>query len=494
MDRLCGGTFFTLLCCVKRRGGQTAVFLGEKAKLSEPGMLEGLLRLMNSDYRIIGDSTMKTKTSYFKACRSGSTSSIPLDDSRFKHRYHNRVRAEFSAAVADMREFVHIFLREEDQEALLWLTCALLRLLQGDDTIPDSALLYPLPDGRCIGKMELLEQTEISLPILLTCVWHYITYHVPDNGVGRETILRWIGEKEIANTIGEIPEEVGASIGNLKAVVMEYVRPELTPEGVDKRVTERESDDHQDAPDTESRAQRQDQTRQIHASNTPVGSASAPFFLPMPQPFAGQHYINQGIVFNAPAQIQNLMVPGGSLNTGIDLFEMQALSKDYYHLIVLEGEDLTTNVFCVLKQRIFTEEGTSKEDKNRFISMSDAEIRQMLAYPAVIAIRNRARKRAGDDQMAILGKLTEIRIQRDNVKLQWKMYRLLPQSLLNQHMSDFGIYFCTLSNELDKEHWAIKPCPLFERLRDNRFDPFQTGYGALQYSTGFSSANQTFFL
>ena len=68
-ERLCGGTFFTLLAAVKRPNSRRPLsFMGVKGTLNEPAMLGALIAVLNPEYSQRNWELPRHVVSKFKNC------------------------------------------------------------------------------------------------------------------------------------------------------------------------------------------------------------------------------------------------------------------------------------------------------------------------------------------------------------------------------------------------------------------------------------------
>lgn len=139
--------------------------------------------------------------------------------------------------------------------------------------------------------------------------------------------------------------------------------------------------------------------------------------------------------------------------------EWASLNKRYYNLFVLENESFSVGSFSISKERSL-ERYTSKKAKEEFSSLSDKAISTIRNMPCIFVRRNTHYKEADEVFSALVGRVTEVYEQGDNIKILFVPFQTVPQQLLNQNIALLKMAQSSLRNELDEEHWAIKECDL----------------------------------
>lgn len=139
--------------------------------------------------------------------------------------------------------------------------------------------------------------------------------------------------------------------------------------------------------------------------------------------------------------------------------EWASLNKQYYNLFVLENENFSTGSFSISKERSLERYTTSKV-KEKFSSLSDEAISVIQTMPCIFVKRNVHYKETDESFPALIGRITEVHEQGDNIKILFVPFQTVPQQLLNQNVALLKMAQSSLRNELDEEHWAIKECNL----------------------------------
>lgn len=139
--------------------------------------------------------------------------------------------------------------------------------------------------------------------------------------------------------------------------------------------------------------------------------------------------------------------------------EWASLNKQYYNLFVLENENFSADSFSISNERSL-ERYTSSKVKEKFSSLSDQAISVIRTMPCIFVKRNTQYKETDESFPALIGRITEVHEQGDNIKILFVPFQTVPQQLLNQNVALLKMAQSSLRNELDEEHWAIKECNL----------------------------------
>lgn len=211
-QRLCGGTFFTLLLQARKpRKGVREHYLGEADGLSDPRALIALIRVAVPDYSTPDTSMMSTfkgNTSRYKSCQNNGGTYMPFSDKVIMQSFDSRIHYEYASALAAMSNFTQDFIdigtsTKKDE----WLVKALLDLLDKDDSIDTGQTIYARKDGSATTKAAILSSSNICLQPFLLGIWHFIFLCRTDNTVGQETYNDWCPASDrnrtYTSTLGE---------------------------------------------------------------------------------------------------------------------------------------------------------------------------------------------------------------------------------------------------------------------------------------------------
>jgi hypothetical protein len=159
--------------------------------------------------------------------------------------------------------------------------------------------------------------------------------------------------------------------------------------------------------------------------------------------------------------------------------KLSTLDLSCYNLFVLDEEAITMerlaipNQFVVPKNEVLTE-GTSREIIAAFTGLKPEAIGKIKNFPALVAAKNSDYKKAGSSQTAVLGVVTNMKIQETGVKVCFYGSAIIPQQQVNKLADELGLEQTDYINELDRSHWAIKRIDLANVLKNIGINPFYT--------------------
>ena len=147
-----------------------------------------------------------------------------------------------------------------------------------------------------------------------------------------------------------------------------------------------------------------------------------------------------------------LQVPDQHVSHAI---EWASLRTDTFCLFVLENEEYNCGSFCIPKGRAL-EKYTSREHKLMYRTLGPAAQAEIMKMPCIFARRNPSFRWADDTFPAVLGRVTSITSQRDNIRFCFDHFGAIHQKKINDNISAFNLVYSALRNELDEEHWSIR--------------------------------------
>ncbi len=211
-QRLCGGTFFTLLLQARKpRKGVREHYRGESDGLSGPKMLVALIKVVNPDYSeptSTTKGTFKGNTSDFKSCKISRSAYLPFGDSAEVSAFDSRVKTDYRSSLAAISAFVECFIdsgtsTKKDE----CLVKALLELIDADETIDDTQPFYINENGSTMTKAALRGVLDICLQSFLLGILHFVLVNRKDNTVGKATYDLWCppnkgAERKYTGTLG----------------------------------------------------------------------------------------------------------------------------------------------------------------------------------------------------------------------------------------------------------------------------------------------------
>lgn len=143
------------------------------------------------------------------------------------------------------------------------------------------------------------------------------------------------------------------------------------------------------------------------------------------------------------------------------LAEWGTLDKSRYCLFVLENENYATGSFSIPKKKAlkYTDDFT----KDNLFKLTPADIEMIKTMPCIFAIRNMDYKKTDESFPSMVGRITDICIQGDNIKFSFQSYQpAFQQRLLNENLQELKLKESYCRNQLDEEHWAVVECNLIE--------------------------------
>ena len=146
----------------------------------------------------------------------------------------------------------------------------------------------------------------------------------------------------------------------------------------------------------------------------------------------------------------------------------QALRTDYYHLFVMGGETFETDHFIVPPDRALMKYWTNDELRDKYGSLSVEAIEELKMFPALFMPEpDTYYAKAGEDQAAYFGFVTDIRVQDNGIKIRYNPMLAIPLQAVCNIGFELGMKDMTRAlTELNKTHWALKRINLVEELKD----------------------------
>jgi hypothetical protein len=247
-QRLCGGTFFTLLLQARKpRTGVRERYMAIRDGLSEPETLTALAKVIVPDMQTpleSMDKTIKGNAFDFKTCLNSGGMYFPFGDADARAAFDTRVKTEYWTALAAMSEFVDGFIdaggsTKKDER----LVRALVELIGLDDSIEDTQRFYICEDGSAVAKSDILDATEFCFQPFLLGIWHFTVLRKEGNTIGQQTYEAWCpsqggGQRTYTAKLGEnLPGTIRLSYYALEAPIFEA---EIVDDARDKEAAERE--------------------------------------------------------------------------------------------------------------------------------------------------------------------------------------------------------------------------------------------------------------
>jgi hypothetical protein len=139
--------------------------------------------------------------------------------------------------------------------------------------------------------------------------------------------------------------------------------------------------------------------------------------------------------------------------------EWASLSTSNYCLFVLENEEYSNGAFSIAKNRAL-QNYTPPGYKERYNVLTPDAVEELINMPCIFAKRNMYYGYTEDSHPALIGRIRDIRVQRETIKICFSGFQGISQQLLNRNIGILNMASSPLRNELDVEHWSIKNCNL----------------------------------
>lgn len=171
----------------------------------------------------------------------------------------------------------------------------------------------------------------------------------------------------------------------------------------------------------------------------------------------------------------NMNIEAGTLSPdGKIVRTSNSLSREYYNLFVIGAGiqfDSLEGAFLMMSQRAL--EYTDKDIRDRLLYLTEENREEIKSFPSLFLAENEEYGKAGDTQVAYLGRVLEIRPHSNkNIKVKYRFQKDIPQQRLNELLDELGLGGAKCSNELNRTHWAVKRVDLLDELTSARIDLF----------------------
>jgi hypothetical protein len=142
------------------------------------------------------------------------------------------------------------------------------------------------------------------------------------------------------------------------------------------------------------------------------------------------------------------------------------LSHEYYNLFVIGGEKFDSDSFKVSKANSLVI-GIEPEVKKKFFNIrDDSVVEEILTLPSLFMSENPDYMRSRPGQKALFGRVTEIEIEPENIRISFQA----EAGIVQQRVTDISRSLAILANpgcsELNKTHWTIKQLDLVDVLTE----------------------------
>ena len=194
IDRLCAGTFFTLLSNARYAQPTHAErYAGVFSNITEPYLLYALGRVVTPDLHMPLKTEMRTlKDNVFdlKSCQNYGGKFCGFSSPATLAAFTTRIRTAYSTPLQAMCELVDHFIEtntgtKKDE----YLVKALVEVIE-QDNIDGDQLFYICENGGTMTKDEICQADTFCLQPFLLGIWHYALTEV-NNKEGAATYARW---------------------------------------------------------------------------------------------------------------------------------------------------------------------------------------------------------------------------------------------------------------------------------------------------------------
>lgn len=198
-----------ILQALRQRMNAREHYSGDSDGLTDPEVLVGLLKVINSTYEDPGKEKLKTIANNYKRCETSTSTYLPFGDDQVINAFDKTIRTDYQTVLNGMIEFVNGFLDlGKSVHKDVSLVRALIDLIQQDKSIKEDDEFYIEPNGQTKKKTVLGGLKEVCLPSFLLGIWHYVVVNRKDNSIGKETYNVWCpstggGQRKYTAHMGE---------------------------------------------------------------------------------------------------------------------------------------------------------------------------------------------------------------------------------------------------------------------------------------------------
>lgn len=143
--------------------------------------------------------------------------------------------------------------------------------------------------------------------------------------------------------------------------------------------------------------------------------------------------------------------------------EWASLSRTHFNVFVLEKETFNCGMFSISKATALNRY-IHPEDKCSLFSLNPDAQNQLKQMPCIFARRNMQFKHTDPNHPAVLGRIIDITVQKDTIRIAFTAFQTIMQQILNEHITELGLNSAPLRNEFDEEHWSVKRGNLIQIL------------------------------
>jgi hypothetical protein len=143
------------------------------------------------------------------------------------------------------------------------------------------------------------------------------------------------------------------------------------------------------------------------------------------------------------------------------------LNREYYNLFVIGTEKFDGDSFTVAKTSSLVS-AIEPDVKDKFFNIrDDSVVEQILTLPSLFMSENVDFMRSRPGQKALLGRVTELSIERNDIRLSFEADVKIFQQSITDISHSLGILGNPGCSELNNTHWTIKQVDLIGVLTEN---------------------------
>lgn len=206
---LCGGILFSLIIQARttRRKARNKLNGGSDG-LNDTDVMDGLVFAVTGEHSASDCGTSFRKaTNQFKTCQDYGPTYIPFKDKTTITSFNSSYEQKNPDLFHRMSGFVCKYLTDTKTE---WFVKALIEVIQKDEDIPLDTV-FQVKHDTALRKGEFDSISQVSLPVFLLSVMHFILNERQDNTLGRATFEAWHTQSK-SKTKWVFKSNVGLSI------------------------------------------------------------------------------------------------------------------------------------------------------------------------------------------------------------------------------------------------------------------------------------------
>lgn len=160
------------------------------------------------------------------------------------------------------------------------------------------------------------------------------------------------------------------------------------------------------------------------------------------------------------------------------------MTREYYNIFIIGTEEFEKLYFKVPRDRTLSEM-MEDETKEKFSVMTAENKERIKTMPSLFMAENRKYGDADEDQKAIYGFVSDLKVYDREIKVYYCGYGIIiSQKKLNGLIEELQLRGNDRFNEMNRTHWAIKQCDLISELQEAGINVPVFSYGGLGSNGG----------